>query len=236
MVPPEPRPSAHDAQASERGAVLALLPVLATGIFYSLPSSLQQERLVQFVPQLSAYVGLVRWCLQNSHRLQKLGLPLDRLRTGLLPGVITGIALGIFNVLVILRLSPWLGYDITLLKGTPHAKIPVLVMVPWFILFIAVAVELNFRGFLLGRLLALCRSFPGFATSLAAPIAIVTSALVFAFDPFMVATFKHLHWIAVWDGIVWGTIWVRLRNLYATIVAHAVEVIIMYSIVRAALG
>ena len=66
--------------------------------------------------------------------------------------------------------------------------------------------------------------------------AIAVSAVLFAFDPFMMATFKHLHWIAVWDGLVWGLLWVRLRNLYATIVAHAVEGILLYSVVRIVLS
>ena len=48
----------------------------------------------------------------------------------------------------------------------------------------------------------------------------------------MVATFRNLHWIAVWDGMIWGAIWVRFRNLYAPIVAHSVEVMIMYSILK----
>ena len=61
------------------------------------------------------------------------------------------------------------------------------------------------------------------------------SALLFAFDPFLVATFQHLHWVAVWDGLVWGALWVMLRNLYATIVAHAVEVIVLYGVMRAIL-
>jgi hypothetical protein len=64
---------------------------------------------------------------------------------------------------------------------------------------------------------------------------LLTSALVFAFDPFMVATFRHLHWIALWDGLAWGLLWLFTRNLYATIVAHAVEVILVYSAVRRAL-
>jgi thiamine transporter ThiT len=65
-----------------------------------------------------------------------------------------------------------------------------------------------------------------------APLALMTSALVFAFDPFMVSTFRHLHWIALWDGLIWGLLWLLTRNLYATIVAHAVEVIVVYSAVR----
>jgi thiamine transporter ThiT len=67
-------------------------------------------------------------------------------------------------------------------------------------------------------------------------LALIASALIFAFDPFMVNTFQHLHWIAVWDGLIWGIIWLRTRNLYITIVAHAVEVIVMYSSVKFALS
>jgi len=63
-----------------------------------------------------------------------------------------------------------------------------------------------------------------------------TSALLFAFDPFMVNTFRHLHWIALWDGLIWGAIRLRTGNLSITIVAHAVEVTIMYLAVRAAIG
>jgi membrane protease YdiL (CAAX protease family) len=130
-------------------------------------------------------------------------------------------------VFVILKGAPGLGYDITFLTQTPHARIPFLVMIPWFVCVIAVFVEINFRGYILGRLLAL---------SVPAPLAVVLSAMLFSFDPFMVATFRYLHWIAVWDGIVWGMMWLRFANLYAVITAHAVEVMIMYCVVRAALS
>jgi thiamine transporter ThiT len=97
-------------------------------------------------------------------------------------------------------------------------------------------VEVNFRGFLLGRLAAL-ESGLWRSSSLRrlAPLALLTSAMVFAFDPFMVVTFRQLHWIAVWDGLIWGLLWLLTRNLYVTIVAHAVEVIVVYSAVRSAL-
>jgi thiamine transporter ThiT len=67
-------------------------------------------------------------------------------------------------------------------------------------------------------------------------MALLVSALTFAFDPFLVNTFRHLHWIAVWDGLIWGTMWVRTRNLYLTIVAHVTEVVLMYTVVRTAIG
>jgi membrane protease YdiL (CAAX protease family) len=84
-------------------------------------------------------------------------------------------------------------------------------------------VEINFRGFILGRLESVLGPVP----------AIVLSALVFSFDPFMTATFHELHWIALWDGIVWGTLTWRLGSLWPAIVAHAVEVIVMYSSLKA---
>jgi membrane protease YdiL (CAAX protease family) len=110
-------------------------------------------------------------------------------------------------------------------------------MVPWFICGIAFFVELNFRGFLLGRLAALeSRLWKSGMAQCFSPLALIASALIFAFDPFMVNTFQYLHWIAVWDGLIWGIIWLRTRNLYITIVAHAVEVIVMYSSVKFALS
>jgi membrane protease YdiL (CAAX protease family) len=51
----------------------------------------------------------------------------------------------------------------------------------------------------------------------------------------MVNTFQHLHWIALWDGLIWGIIWLKTKNLYATIVAHAIEVMVMYCALRATL-
>ena len=67
-------------------------------------------------------------------------------------------------------------------------------------------------------------------------LAVATSSVLFAFDPILVTTFRHLHWIAIWDGVIWGLMWLRLRTLYATIVAHAVDVMIMYSIIRSVLA
>ncbi|MDH4187781.1 MAG: CPBP family glutamic-type intramembrane protease, partial [Nitrospira sp.] len=97
-------------------------------------------------------------------------------------------------------------------------------------------VEVNFRGFLLGRLAALeAGLWRSDLTNRLSPLALLTSALIFALDPFMVHTFQHLHWIALWDGLIWGIIRVRTHNLYAVIIAHAVEVIIMYCILRATL-
>ncbi|HRC43075.1 MAG TPA: hypothetical protein PLT27_03405 [Nitrospira sp.] len=226
MIKPDDASSPHATQAGERGAALALLPLTATILFYSTPTTLQQHSLFQFFPQACAYAAFLAWSTINGSVAPRIGLVRRLVPQGLRWGLFTGLALGLLNVLVILYLVPILGGDYRFLAETPHARIPLLIMVPWFILFIAIMVELNFRGFLLGRLLAL---------GLPVPIAVPVSALLFAFDPFLVATFQHLHWIAVWDGLMWGALWVMLRNLYATIVAHAVEVIVLYGVMRAIL-
>ena len=226
MIKPDDASSPHATQAGERGAALALLPLTATILFYSTPTTLQQHSLFQFFPQACAYAAFLAWSTINGSVTRRVGLVRRLVPQGLRWGLLTGLTLGLTNVLVILYLVPILGGDYRFLADTPHAHIPLPIMVPWFILFIATMVELNFRGFLLGRLLAL---------GLPPPIAVPVSALLFAFDPFLVATFQHLHWIAVWDGLVWGVLWVMLKNLYAPIVAHAVEVIVLYSVMRAIL-
>lgn len=227
MIRSEEAPVTSATQTIERGAALALLPVTATLLYYASPRELRQHTLYQFLPQVCAYVALGIWSRINGAPAQRLGLIRVLIPQGLRWGIATGLALGAINLLVILYLVPWLGADYRFLADTPHAKIPLLIMVPWFIFFIATMVELNFRGFLLGRLLAL--GLPG---SIAVPL----SALLFAFDPFLVTTFQQLHWIAVWDGLVWGRLWVASRNLYVTIVAHAVEVILLYTVMRVVLG
>jgi membrane protease YdiL (CAAX protease family) len=234
---PEPDPPAPPTQAEEWGAALALLPIAATLAFYALPTSLQEQTLVLFAPQIVAYLALGFWAMHNHKFVSRLGLVKENLLDGLRWGVLIGLLLGFLNTFAILSAYPHLGYDINFLKTTLHGRLPLLVMLPWFICSIALFVELNFRSFLLGRLSALESGLwrSGFAQRFS-PLALTTSALIFAFDPFMVNTFQHLHWIAVWDGLIWGAIYLRTRNLYITIVAHAVEVMVMYSVVRFALS
>ena len=237
MMTREPGSHATSSQVEERGAVLALLPTASTLAFYSLPPAIQAQTLIQFAPQILAYLALGLWATRNRDILSRLGLARENVRDGLRWGLLTGLLLGCLNTLVILSVYPHLGYDISFLKTTPHGRLPFLIMVPWFICGIAIFVELNFRGFLLGRLAALESELQKSSViQRLSPLALITCALLFAFDPFMVNTFAHLHWIALWDGLIWGTIWLRTRNLYITIVAHAVEVMIMYLSVRAVLG
>ena len=232
-APVDPAPSPPTV---ERGAALALLPVAATIDYYALPGWLQDQPLVQFAPQLIGYLAFTLWASHNTSILSRIGLLRSQWRQGLRLGGVTGTLLGCVNWLMIVHLIPSLGWDIAFLRDTPHARVPVAIMLPWFIAGIALLVEVNFRGFVLGRL-ALIESalWRGAMLQRIPPFALLTSALVFAFDPFMVATFQHLHWIAVYDGVVWGLLWLLTRNLYATIVAHAVEVAIVYSAVRWAL-
>jgi len=236
MMTREPGSHATSSEVEERGAVLALLPTASTLAFYSLPPAIQAQTLIQFAPQILAYLALGLWATRNRDILSRLGLARENVRDGLRWGLLTGLLLGCLNTLVILSVYPHLGYDISFLKTTPHGRLPFLIMVPWFICGIAIFVELNFRGFLLGRLAALESELQKSSViQRLSPLALITCALLFAFDPFMVNTFAHLHWIGLWDGLIWGTIWLRTRNLYITIVAHAVEVMIMYLSVRAVL-
>ena len=220
----------------ERGAALALVPIAATLTFYLLPAGLQTQPAIQFIPQLLAYGVMGLWASQNNAALSRLGLRRAGARHGMRRGLLTGILLGCLNTYMILTIIPSLGYDVTFLKATPHARLPVFVMVPWVICTIAIFVEINFRGFLLGRLSTMESLFwTSPLLQRISPLALLISTLTFAFDPFMVNTFQHLHWIAVWDGLIWGTILLGSGNLWITIVAHAVEVIIMYLAIRAAL-
>lgn len=237
MTAPESGPHVIPTQTEEWGGALALFPIAATLGFYALPASLQEQTAVLFAPQIVAYLAFGLWAARNGNIAYRLGLEKGNVRCGLHWGLITGLLLGCLNTFVILSVYPHLGYDINFLKITPHGRLPFLVMVPWFICGIALFVELNFRGFLLGRLAALeSRLWRSGVAQRFSPLALTASALIFAFDPFMVNTFQDLHWIAVWDGLIWGTIWLSTRNLYITIVAHAVEVIVMYSSVKFALS
>jgi membrane protease YdiL (CAAX protease family) len=233
---PEPHRLVHK-HGVHTGAALALLPIGATLGYYALPASLQARLLAQFTPQLLAYLAMSLWASRTSDILTHLGLERGKIVNGLKWGVLTGLTLGCLNTFAILSVYPSLGYDITFLKQTPHGQLPISLMVPWFICAIALFVEVNFRGFLLGRLAEYERQWRGTHSSQQlAPFALLATTLTFTFDPFMVHTFRHLHWIALWDGLVWGMIWLRTRNLWITIVAHAVEVIVMYSAVRTAIG
>lgn len=236
MPTPEPSEQAAMVGANERGAALALLPIAATLVFYTLPASLRDHTLIQFAPQILAYLALALWATQTHPVLPRLGLDPRGIAPGFTWGLRIGLGLGCLNTGIILFVIPAMGLDIAFLKNTPHARIPLMLMLPWLIACIAIFVEVNFRGFLLGRLAALeSRIWQSPLLQQLSPLALLVSAIAFSFDPFMVATFQHLHWIAVWDGLVWGSVRAKTGNLYIPIVAHAIEVMVMYSAVRMAL-
>ena len=226
-------------QADERATWLAFVPICLTGFFYLLPASAQQHLLLQFIPQLAAYGALVVWWRSNPGALPALGLARGSLNQGVGWGIGTGCLLGMVNSTVILWLVPVLGGDVQFLADTPHAQMPFFVMIPWFTVLIAIGVELNFRGFLLGRLECFCCRWMSTTQAndlrLGSIVAMSISAFVFAFDPFMVMTFRHLHWIAVWDGLIWAALFLRWRNLMTVVAAHTIEVMILYLSVKATL-
>lgn len=148
---PEPHRLVHR-HVVQAGAALALLPIGATLGYYALPASLQDHLLLQFTPQLLAYLAMGIWASRTADLSTDLGLERTKIIAGLNWGLLIGLTLGGLNTFVILSIYPSLGYDITFLKQTPHGRLPVLLMVPWFICGIAFFVEINFRGFLLGRL------------------------------------------------------------------------------------
>src|SRR2546423_14357637 len=115
MTAPEPDLRATPTQAEEWGTAQALLPVAATFGFYALPSLLQEQTLVQFAPQIVAYLVLGFWATHNRDILSRLGLERRNVRDGLRWGLLTGLLLGCLNTFVILSAYPDLGYDINFL-------------------------------------------------------------------------------------------------------------------------
>ena len=197
--------------------------MLATLAYYSLPALLQQDLWITFSPQLLGYASLAAWALLNRGWKTLLRLDVQRIGPSLKWGALVGVALGAVNLSFILLVIPALGGDILFLRETPHAQAPASIMFPVGIAVIGMLVELNFRGFQVGRLLTLLGPSPAGRLG-----AILVPALAFSFDPFMVRVFQHLHWIALWDGVVWGVLLLQTRSLYATMAAHTVEVWFLY--------
>src|SRR3989442_4143095 len=211
-------------QTRERAALLTILPIAATFTYYTLPISFQQNLWLTFSPQLLAYAALTLWALANPEWKSSLRLNREGIGTSLKWGTLVGVALGAANLSLMLLIIPALGGDVLFLPETDHGKAPAWVIFPLGIALIGMLVQLNFRGFQLGRLLTLLGQSPAGKLG-----AILIPALAFSFDPFMVRVFHHLHWIAVWDGLVWGVLLLQTRSLYATMAAHTVEAWILYA-------
>jgi len=208
----------------EHGAWLVAVPLLASTLYYALPGDLRENIWLILSPQLAAYGMLAIWLVQNRNPWTRLRLEPSLLLAALRWGGLTGLALGLINLTVLLWVIPGLGGNLSFLRETPHAQAALWLMFPFGIGAIAILVELNFRGFQMGRLLALFGS-----SRTAQGCAIIVSAFAFAWDPFMVHVFRSLHWMAFTDGVVWGVLLLRTRSLYATIAAHVVEVWILYA-------
>src|SRR3989475_11352065 len=63
----------------EQSAWLALLPPLATALYYTLPVSFQQNLWITFSPQLLAYASLAVWALSNHAWKTLLRLDVQRI-------------------------------------------------------------------------------------------------------------------------------------------------------------
>jgi membrane protease YdiL (CAAX protease family) len=167
---------------------------------------------------------LAVWATVNDRRLDRLFIVARHLGGCLRAGAVVGCLTGLFNLWVIVKLTPWLGFSFDFLRDTPHARMPFALMVPWGITLIALFVEVNFRGFILGRLAMMWGDKP-----YGSVLAVIISAVTFSRDPFMMTVFRGYHWLALTDGLIWGGLLLRTRSLFSTIAAHAVEVILVYS-------
>jgi membrane protease YdiL (CAAX protease family) len=211
----------------ERWSGLAAVPAVLTLTYPFWSPSNSDSLWPTLIPQIAAYACLAVWWAVNDRCLDRLFLVSHNLKKSLLLGGLVGLMTGLLNLWVIVKLTPWLGYSFNFLRDTPHARMPFAVMVPWGIVLIAFFVEVNFRGFILGRLAAMMHD-----KSYGMAVAVIVSAAVFSFDPFMVAVFRGYHWLALTDGLIWGGLLIYTRNIFSTITAHAVEVILVYSILR----
>jgi len=211
---------------TEKWSGVSIIPVVLT-LAYPLGSPSSGSLGPTLIPQLAAYLCLLIWSAVNDRRLERLFIVSSNLPQNILIGTLIGLLTGVVNLWIIVKLAPWLGYSYDFLRDTPHARAPFAVMVPWGIVLIAVFVEVNFRGFLLGRLRTI---FGG--RSYGPVAAVILSAVVFSLDPFMVTVFRGYHGLALTDGLIWGALLFRTRNLFSTIAAHAVEVILVYSVLR----
>jgi membrane protease YdiL (CAAX protease family) len=211
----------------ERWNGLAIVPVVLTFTYPFWPPFPSNSLWPTLIPQFAAYACLAVWCAVNDRRSDRLFLVSHNLKKSLLLGGFVGFLTGLLNLWVIVNLTPWLGYRFEFLRDTPHARMPFAVMVPWGIVLIAVFVEINFRGFLLGRFQTMFGD-----RVYGSAMAVLISALVFSWDPFLVTVFRGYHWLALTDGLIWGGLLLWTRNLSSTIAAHAVEVILVYTVLR----
>ncbi|MFQ5780940.1 MAG: hypothetical protein ACE5HN_09195, partial [Nitrospiria bacterium] len=107
-------------KGGERYVFSPLFPLAATLTYYTFLSPSSQLHHV-FIPLTAALIALVFWLSRNRDRLEKLHLRTEGIKKALMNGAAIGIGLGLFNLFVIVKLTPWLGHSNEFLKKTPHA-------------------------------------------------------------------------------------------------------------------
>src|SRR5438067_9196476 len=118
-----------------------MVTLLASTLFYSLPASLHENICIILSSQLAAYGMLAIWLVQNRTPWTRLRLESSRLLAALRWGGLTGLALGVINLTVLLWVIPGLGGSLSFLRETPHAQAPLWLMFPFGIGAIAILVE-----------------------------------------------------------------------------------------------
>lgn len=206
----------------ERSNWLVFIPIAANIIYYLLPIKTTNIILL-FSPQLISYLMMISWAWINGRTGIKISWHNYKGFFGY--GVIAGLFTGITNLFFILKVTEWLGLSYELLRETPHARIPPLLMMPLGIILISAFVEVNFRGFIMNRLLSVLGKGRRGAYS-----AIALSAIVFSHDPFMLHFFRLFHWLALFDGVIWGYLFYRTGDILGPITAHSICVMIVYTI------
>ncbi len=203
---------------------LVFIPILANILYYLLPSKEANTALL-FFPQILSYVMMIAWSCIN--KPSNIRINPANYKASIIYGFAAGLITGATNLFFILKITGWLGQDYEFLRETPHAKMPFLLMMPFGIILISAFVEINFRGFILSRFLAMFRNSSGGVFA-----AIAISSIVFATDPFMLFYFKILAWLALFDGLIWGYLFYRTGNILGPIAAHSICVMMVYTVLK----
>jgi membrane protease YdiL (CAAX protease family) len=181
---------------------------------------------LQLLPLAVAIAVTVRWLAANRWDWTNLGLRPMSLRW-MAGAALVGLTLAVVNTTVMSVVVPAWGGSYGVLYDSPHAQAVWWVMLFAIVPAVAVVVEVCFRGFLLGRLLVWLP-----AGGWGRWGAILVAAWLFAWDPFLVFSFREFHWLGLTDGIVWGYLFVRSGSLLAPMLAHGVEVGLLYGCFR----